>query len=263
MNPENNLPADRISVVINTYNAADMLELTLKSVQTFDEVVVCDMESTDDTVAIAERYGCKIVTFPRGDNNICEVARDFAVHSASSLWVLVVDADEIVPRALRDYLYEAIRRNDFGDALATGHKNMFMGRPATDSPNYHIRFFRQDKAYWPPIIHAPVKIDGTVTRMPAGREDLYFIHLDDRAIADRITKLNRYSDNEVPKRMKRSFGPWKLLFRPGWFFFKTYILNGGFRDGRRGIIRAYMESIYQMMLMGKVIESQEKEKSES
>ena len=48
MNPENNLPSDRISVVINTYNAADMLELTLKSVQTFDEVVVCDMESTDE-----------------------------------------------------------------------------------------------------------------------------------------------------------------------------------------------------------------------
>lgn len=254
------LPNDRISVVINTYNATSMLEQTLKSVKDFDEVVVCDMESTDDTVEIANRYGCKVVVFPKGDYNICEPARDFAIHSASNLWVLVVDADEIVPPELRDYLYDAISRRDFGDALAIGHKNMFMGRPVTDSPNYHVRFFRQDKAYWPPIIHAPVEISGKVSKMPSGREDMYFIHLDDRAIADRITKLNRYSDNEVPKRMARHFSVWKLLFRPMWFFFRTYIINGGFKDGRRGIIRAYMQMIYQVMLMGKVIEAQEKDR---
>ena len=55
----------KISVVINTYNARQHLAKVLDSVKDFDEVVVCDMESTDDTVAIAEQYGCKVVTFPR------------------------------------------------------------------------------------------------------------------------------------------------------------------------------------------------------
>ena len=42
-----------ISVVINTYNAAKQLERTLESVTDFDEIVVCDMESTDHTLDIA------------------------------------------------------------------------------------------------------------------------------------------------------------------------------------------------------------------
>ena len=55
---------DRISVVINTYNAEKFLAQVLESVKDFDEVVVCDMESTDRTLEIARQYGCKIVTFP-------------------------------------------------------------------------------------------------------------------------------------------------------------------------------------------------------
>ena len=39
-----------ISVVINTYNASCHLQQVLDTVKGFDEVVVCDMESTDDTL---------------------------------------------------------------------------------------------------------------------------------------------------------------------------------------------------------------------
>ena len=35
-----------ISVVINTYNASQYLAKVLESVKDFDEIVVCDMEST-------------------------------------------------------------------------------------------------------------------------------------------------------------------------------------------------------------------------
>ena len=45
----------KISVVINTYNASQHLAKVLESVKDFDEIVVCDMESTDDTREIAAR----------------------------------------------------------------------------------------------------------------------------------------------------------------------------------------------------------------
>ena len=41
-----------ISVVINTYNASCHLQQVLDTVKGFDEVVVCDMESTDDTLIL-------------------------------------------------------------------------------------------------------------------------------------------------------------------------------------------------------------------
>ena len=95
----------KISVVINTYNASKLLAQTLESVKDFDEILVCDMESTDNTLDIAREYGCKIVTFPKKDYTIVEPARDFAIHAASNPWVLVVDADEKVTSELREYLY--------------------------------------------------------------------------------------------------------------------------------------------------------------
>ena len=51
----------KISVVINTYNAEKHLRTVLDTVKDFDEVVICDMHSTDSTIAIAEQYDCKIV----------------------------------------------------------------------------------------------------------------------------------------------------------------------------------------------------------
>ena len=46
-----------ISVVINTYNAEEHLAECLEAVKDFDEIVVCDMESTDHTVEIAKMAG--------------------------------------------------------------------------------------------------------------------------------------------------------------------------------------------------------------
>lgn len=54
-----------ISVVVNTYNAEQHLKKVLESVKDFDEIVICDMESTDHTLDIAKEYGCKIVCFPK------------------------------------------------------------------------------------------------------------------------------------------------------------------------------------------------------
>lgn len=252
---------DRISVVINTFNAEKYLAQTLESLSGFDEIVVCDMESTDSTVDIASKYGCRVVTFPKGDYTICEPARDFAIHSAQNSWVLVVDADEVVPDALRDYLYRTIADESFNDAIAIPRRNMFIGKPVNDTPDYQLRFFRKENAFWPPVIHARPEIKGNVIEIPSSRKDLYLIHLDDPDISSRITKLNRYTDYEVPKRLNKHYGTTKLLFRPIWFFIRSYFLGKGYRDGKRGIIKAYMAMMYQVTLISKILETEIRNKS--
>ena len=69
----------KISVVINTYNAEEKLTQVLDAVKDFDEIVICDMESTDSTLDIARRYGCKIVTFKKGEHKSAEPARTFEI----------------------------------------------------------------------------------------------------------------------------------------------------------------------------------------
>lgn len=243
---------EKISAVINTYNEEKRIAQAIESLKGFDEIVVCDMESTDRTCDIARSMGARVITYPRGTYNICEVARDTAIHAATNPWVLVLDADELVTPALREYLYKHANGDNPAEALSVPFATLFMGQWSSIGER-HVRFFRQDKAYWPPIIHSRVKIDGRTGTIPA-RKELMIKHVDDPTLTKRIDKLNRYSDNEVGKRLSRKYSALSLLMRPWLFFFKTLILKGSIRDGKRGIIRAYMEALYQVALLGKHLE---------
>ena len=165
-----------------------------------------------------------------------------------------MDADEIVPENLRKYLYAKIKYKDFSDALLIPRINQFLGKPVTSTPDYQLRFFMKDKAYWAPVIHSKPKINGTVKKVPP-KKGLSLIHLDNPTISQKIQKLNTYSDYEVPKRIDKNYGVMKLLFRPFWFFFRSLVLGGGFKDGKRGIAKAYMSAVYQIFLLVKIIEA--------
>ena len=140
--PDSPLPP-RISAVLNTYNAAEHLDEVLDALHGFDEIILVDMHSTDETRAIATRHGARIIDFERC--GICEPARTAAIQAASNPWVLIVDADEIVPPALRDYLYKLISSPNPPAALRLPLRNYFMGcEMHCLYPNYITRFARRD-----------------------------------------------------------------------------------------------------------------------
>ncbi len=246
--------ANKISVVINTYNGEEHLAEVLESFKGFDEVVVCDMECTDCTVRIAERYGCKVVTFPKGDVTICEPARNMAIRSASNSWVLVMDDDEMATPELVAYLYERISSADCPVALSIPRINRFLGRFNYHSPEHLIRFFQRDKADWPPTIHSIVNIDGRVERVPGNLKGVHILHLADSSMSQIIEKTNRYTDRELLRRNKKKWDAGTLLVRPAWFFFRFYVVKKGFLNGRRGLIEAYMKAFYQTVLISKLME---------
>ena len=100
-------------------------------------------------------HGCKIVHFPRKDFSICEPARQTAIDAATSKWILVVDADEVVSPELHDYLYGLIREQGAPQGLYIPRKSYFMGKfMHCFYPDYQLRFFIKQGTYWPPIIHA-------------------------------------------------------------------------------------------------------------
>ena len=250
-----------ISVVINTYNAEEHLKDVLEAVKNFDEIVICDMESTDQTLDIARSYNCKIVTFPKGNLRIVEPARQFAIDKASSPWVLVVDADEVVTPELRKYLYDAIRKDSCPDAIAIPRKNYFMGRMMHSSyPDYILRFLRCNKCSWPPVIHAAPKVDGDIQKIPASRMELAFEHLANDSVADIIRKNNTYSDYEVPRRRKKNYGCMALIYRPMFRFFKSYFIKRGCLDGIPGLIHAVLDAEYQFYIVAKLLEEKHNKK---
>ena len=255
-----------ISVVINTYNAEQHLDKVLTAVEGFDEVLVCDMESTDRTTDIARRHGCRVVTFPKQGHDIVEPAREFAIHQATHPWVLVVDADEVVTPQLREYLYARIGDDAAPAGIAIPRKNFFMGRFLHSAyPDYVLRFFRKDLTHWPNVIHCSPEVGGEVARIPSRRTDLALVHLANDTVADIIRKNNTYSEHELPRRRHKHYGLWALFHRPVFRFFKAYVLKRGFLDGTPGLIHALLTAQYQMMVVAKLIEERtilDKEKNE-
>jgi tetratricopeptide (TPR) repeat protein len=76
-------------------DAAGSLEACLASVRgVVSEMVLADTGSVDDTVAVAQRLGARVVTIP-WTNDFAE-ARNRALAEVHSDWVLVLDADEIL-----------------------------------------------------------------------------------------------------------------------------------------------------------------------
>ena len=245
---------EKISVVINTYNAELHLAKVLESVKDFDEVVVCDMESTDHTVEIARQYGCKIVTFPKANHKSAEPARTFAIQSASNKWVFVVDADEVITPELRQTLYAQIARKDCPEGLYIPRKNMFMGMFVRDFHyDYQLRFFIREGTEWPPYVHTFPKVQGRVEKLKSAN-NACMLHLMDETMHEYMAKMNQYTDNEVEKKRQKGYGVGALLWRPLWRFFKKYVMDGSFRMGTRGLIRAMMAAVYQFVLVSKIIE---------
>lgn len=239
---------------MQTYNAARHLDRCLEALKGFDEILVVDMESTDTTPEIARRHGARLLTVERGDHRIVEAYRDYAIHAAAHDWVLVVDADEIVPGALREYLYAAIEADPSPRAILIPIKNYFMGRwMRCYYPDYILRFFNRRGAHWPYRIHSRPSHAGPEVRIPASRTDLAFVHLANESVAECVTKMNAYTDREVERRTA-GYRRWRMLTDPAFRFFKTYLLKGAWRDGMAGLMRAVLDANYRFTVLAKIEE---------
>jgi len=252
-----------ISVVIHTLNSSKSLRQCLESVSRFDEIIVCDMHSVDDTLSIAKEYGATIVMHePVG--GIPEPARAFAVNQATKEWVLVVDSDEVIPEALRDYLYQFIIDENCPDALYLPRKNFFMNRFMRAAfPDYQLRFFKKQAFKgWPVTIHSRPEIEGNIQKAPK-KKSLAIIHLEDNWVGIRISKINRYTDREIEKRNSKKESIAGLLFKPFHRFFVTYYMKGGVLDGKEGLIHAMLQAYYKFVLIAKTIEKQKQSSVQS
>ena len=90
------------TVEILTRNSGQTLVPLLASLRDFAEIIVLDGGSTDDTKAVAARFGCTVIDQPPAfleDGRIVDFAavRNVGLAAAHQPWFLFVDSDEIVP----------------------------------------------------------------------------------------------------------------------------------------------------------------------
>ena len=92
---------NKISIIIPTKNNGDILEKCLASIENLDypkeeyEVIIVDGHSTDDTVEMAKKFGCKVVY-----ENVGTIggARDIGVENSTGKYIAFTDSDCVVDR---------------------------------------------------------------------------------------------------------------------------------------------------------------------
>lgn len=244
---------NNITAIINTRNAEQYLQEVIDHLKVFDSIIVCDMDSTDSTLQIAKRNGCRILTYK--NCGYAEPARNYALKSADTDWVFFVDADEIIPKELSQYLIEKAASPEDVRGISIPRKNMMLDAwNRSTYPDYQLRFLHKDSSEWPAHIHSQPKVNGKIEFIPKERTDLAMIHIAP-SVAEIMERLNRYTTAELERRPGEKASLWKMIFKPWSRFFKSYILKGGFRRGINGYFSAKADANYKFYLYAKMYEA--------
>jgi glycosyltransferase involved in cell wall biosynthesis len=263
-----------VAVIILTYNEELNLPQALDSVVGWArEVFVVDSFSTDRSVEIARRYGCHVVQHPF-ENYARQ--RNFALATLplSTEWIFFLDADEWLPRPLKDEITAKLASDPVEHGFLVKWRLVWMGRWIKRGyyPTWILRLARRGRVRCEERgVNEHLIVEG-----PVGRLAHDFVHEDRKGLAEWIAKHNRYALREAEELVRRWQGhgqreiPARLfgtqaerkrwlryhlyerlppLVRPFAFWAYRYILRGGFLDGREAFLYHFFQALWFPLLI--------------
>jgi len=224
---------DHISVTILTRDSQKYLDQCLSALSVFDEIVVLDNGSSDETLSIAAGY--PNVTIVRHEFIGFGPLKNLAIEHARHDWVLSIDSDEIATPEL----VEAIRRLNPSDSQAVysvPRANHYNGRPIRCCgwhPDRVWRLFnRQHTRFSDHMVHESLLLHPS-TRCIALSAGLNHFPFD--SAEGLIEKMQKYSTLYAQQSSKGST-PAKAFFRALFAFVRNYFFQKGFLYGYEGLL---------------------------
>lgn len=235
-----------LSAILITRNEAHNLEDCLASLQGLaDEIVVVDTQSSDDTVAIAQRFGAKLAQ--PDDWPGFGLQKNLALALATQTWVLSIDADERVTPELAAEIKQIIghdqRDGNDSDAIVKSFRAYEIPRQSWYCgkfiqhcgwrPDYVLRLFRRDSAkFSDDLVHERV-----ITEHAIGQLKNHLLHYSYLNFSQVLAKIEAYSSASAQQAFSRGErgSMAKAVIHGAWAFFRTYVLRAGFLDGAHGL----------------------------
>lgn len=151
-----------LTVVIPTRNAARFLPACLAAIRDFAPTIVVDGESGDQTRAIAETFGARVLL---SRERSPARQRNEGIAAAETRWILCVDADEHVGDALRDEIARAIGAAQPHAGFFIRRATWYLGRRIRYSgwrEDRVLRLFRRGAGQWQDeVVHEKLALDGS------------------------------------------------------------------------------------------------------
>ena len=275
-----------ISVIIPVRNEAHNLPRCLASLKSVGEVYVIDSQSSDDTSAIADAYGAKVVQFRYAGG--WPKKRQWAMDSLPLTydWILLLDADEVVTSELAAEIQRAIE-DPHTDGYYIALQIYFLGRRLRHSAasfwklslfrkglgRFECRLQDQDASMADMEVHEHIVVKGTTRKLIHP-----LIHHNVESLSRYIQKHNEYSNWEArvwrdgslnisqgdiqpslwgTQAQRRRWLRRRFLWLPGSpfaFFLYKYVWSFGFLDGVPGLIYCAMQGIQFFHIKAKIYE---------
>jgi glycosyltransferase involved in cell wall biosynthesis len=239
-----------------TLNEDRQIRAVLESVKWADEIIVVDSFSTDKTVEMARGYNARILS-----EKFCGFGklRNLALDAAKHDWIFSLDADERCTPELEEEIRRELASPRF-DAYHVPRKSHFLGywmRHCGWYPDYRQPqlFNRSRLRYNDELVHESYTLNG---RLGYLHEHVLQYPWDTVEIA--TAKLQRYStlmaQRYAEANKRATLG--KLIGSPIAMFFKVFLVQQGFRDGRHGLVLASLYAYYTFLKYAKLWELQQK-----
>lgn len=233
----------RLSVVVISHNAAELLPDCLASVAWADEIIVLDAGSSDGTPDIARQHGARV--FTAADWPGYGVQRQRAQQYASGDYIFMIDTDERVTPELRQSIEAVLAQPGDNTVYRCPRRNLFLGRFMRHSgwyPDEVIRLYPRRYRYNDNAVHE--SLDYGVARVVSLPGDLK--HLTCRDFFAFQQKQFSYAESWAKARFQQgkrcSFAA--IVSHTLGAFVKTWLLRGGFLDGKRGLLLAIVNAQY-------------------
>jgi len=246
------MPA-KLSVLLPTFNNAEIIRPALESIQWADEILVVDSFSTDQTLDICREYGARIL-----QHEYIQSAKqkNWAIPQCTHEWVLQIDTDEVLEPGLREEIKTVLENPPVGvDGFRINFKHQVLGRWVRVCglyPEYHLRLFRRDVGrFEDKEVHAHVRVPGEVRTLQS-----HILHFGMTSLSKQLSNIDRYSRyqaDELRKRGKR-FRWSQVVFRPPAMFGYHYFWKRGFLAGYRGLWLAAISTTFDFWVHAKLWE---------
>ncbi|MCK6492633.1 MAG: glycosyltransferase family 2 protein [Nitrospira sp.] len=243
-----------IAAVVITKDEETNIADCLESLRWADELIVVDAESRDRTVELANTYRSRVFVRPWPGYG---PQKNFGIDQAGADWILIVDADERVPAALRQEIESLLAD---GPPVEIGgyeipRRNFFYGKWIQGGglyPDYQLRLFRKSAGRYDDVkLHENLQLTGRRARL---REP--FDHYSMPTILFHVRKMMRYTTLGAEEKLKRtqSIGGWVIATHHLGTMLKTLWLRGGYRDGVHGLVVAMFAGLHTFVKYAKAWE---------
>lgn len=252
----------RISGVMITLNEAHQVHWALGTLAGWcDEIILVDQHSDDATAEIARSHGATVVQHER-TGGMADPARRFAVAQATGDWIVILDADEMIPPGLARELRAIADADAPVDVVWIPRANVVLGRwlqAGANWPNRHPRFFRAGHAEIGDRIHHSLKPKkgSRVRRLPADPE-LAIWHYPGGDVSDYVRKVDRYTTIEARQADERGAPvprDREMVTAPLGYLWSQYVRTRGWRDGPTGLFVALSRAYYRTLIVAKRLEA--------